>query len=228
MLTDKVYNAIIAEIVERKLPPGSALSEVALAKRLGASRAPIRDSIRRLELEGLAHRNERGTAIVTERTAEGIFHLYEARIALEGEVATRAASRATDFDIVRIRASLSAYDGGHDYLSIRQNHHSWHRSVAIACRNDVMLELLDRLLLQLSPYDSEPLASPPNNDKTFSEHEAITEAIAARDAALARTLIVAHLQRTSELRVAGLLNSNYTPRAASQPRNLATHSADSS
>ena len=52
-LRDVVFNTLRQGILKGELEPGERLMEVQLANRLGVSRTPIREAIRKLELEGL-------------------------------------------------------------------------------------------------------------------------------------------------------------------------------
>ena len=52
-LRDVVFNTLRQEILTGKLKPGERLMEIHLANKLGVSRTPIREAIRKLELEGL-------------------------------------------------------------------------------------------------------------------------------------------------------------------------------
>ena len=52
-LRDVVFNTLRQAILKGELEPGERLMEIQLADRLGVSRTPIREAIRKLELEGL-------------------------------------------------------------------------------------------------------------------------------------------------------------------------------
>ena len=52
-LRDVVFNTLRRAILKGELEPGERLMEIALANKLGVSRTPIREAIRKLELEGL-------------------------------------------------------------------------------------------------------------------------------------------------------------------------------
>ena len=52
-LRDVVFNTLRQAILKGELEPGERLMEIALANRLGVSRTPIREAIRKLELEAL-------------------------------------------------------------------------------------------------------------------------------------------------------------------------------
>ena len=52
-LRDVVFNTLRQAIITGEFVPGERLMEIALANRLGVSRTPVREAIRKLELEGL-------------------------------------------------------------------------------------------------------------------------------------------------------------------------------
>lgn len=52
-LRDVVFNTLRQAILKGELAPGERLMEIQLAQKLGVSRTPIREAIRKLELEGL-------------------------------------------------------------------------------------------------------------------------------------------------------------------------------
>ena len=52
-LRDVVFNTLRQAILKGELAPGERLMEIQLAEKLGVSRTPIREAIRKLELEGL-------------------------------------------------------------------------------------------------------------------------------------------------------------------------------
>ena len=69
-LRDVVFNTLRKAILKGDLKPGERLMEIALAEKLGVSRTPIREAIRKLELEGLvvmAPRKGAKVASITER-----------------------------------------------------------------------------------------------------------------------------------------------------------------
>lgn len=54
-LRDVVFNTLRQAILRGEFKPGERLMEIQLANKLGVSRTPIREAIRKLELEGLGH-----------------------------------------------------------------------------------------------------------------------------------------------------------------------------
>jgi DNA-binding GntR family transcriptional regulator len=81
--TEAVYRALRTQIESWELGPGARLSEVAIAERLGASRTPVREAIRRLSREGLVRFTPGEVAQVAPISLRGVRALYEFRMILE-------------------------------------------------------------------------------------------------------------------------------------------------
>lgn len=94
-LTDKAYTYLEELIVTLKLPPGSAVSEAMLSKRLGIGRTPIREALQRLARERLVTILPRRGVIVSDINVKSQLRLLEVRREVERLVARSAARRAT-------------------------------------------------------------------------------------------------------------------------------------
>lgn len=94
-LTDRAYGHLEEMIVTLQLPPGSAVSETALSKRLGIGRTPIREALQRLARERLVTILPRRGIIVSEINVKSQLRLLEVRREVERLVAKSAARRAT-------------------------------------------------------------------------------------------------------------------------------------
>jgi DNA-binding GntR family transcriptional regulator len=81
--TEAVYRQLRAQIESWELGPGARLSEVAIAERLGASRTPVREAIRRLSREGLVRFTPGEVAQVAPISLRGVRALFEFRMILE-------------------------------------------------------------------------------------------------------------------------------------------------
>ena len=89
-LRDVVFNTLRQAILRGELKPGERLMEIQLANKLGVSRTPIREAIRKLELEGLVLMIPRKGAEVADITEKSLRDVLEVREALE-ELAVRLA-----------------------------------------------------------------------------------------------------------------------------------------
>ncbi|WP_158252480.1 GntR family transcriptional regulator [Cryobacterium sp. Y57] len=88
-----VYEALLSDISEGALEPGSWLREEALATRLGTSRTPVREALRALAAEGLVEVVRNKGARVRNWTGEELSETYGLRALLEGYAARRAAEK---------------------------------------------------------------------------------------------------------------------------------------
>ena len=88
-LRDVVFNTLRQAILRGELKPGERLMEIQLANKLGVSRTPIREAIRKLELEGLVLMIPRKGAEVAEITEKSLRDVLEVRRALEEDVYKR-------------------------------------------------------------------------------------------------------------------------------------------
>ncbi len=84
--------------------------EVQLAEELGVSRTPVRESIRKLELEGLVKMVPRKGAYVTPMSIKDLQEMMQIRKALETLVAELAAKNATDEEIQKLRESNKGFE----------------------------------------------------------------------------------------------------------------------
>ena len=95
-LRDVVFNTLRQAIITGEFAPGERLMEIALAERLGVSRTPVREAIRKLELEGLVVMIPRKGAEVARITERRLKEVLEVRCALEELGATLASQRITE------------------------------------------------------------------------------------------------------------------------------------
>ena len=94
-LRDVVFNTLRKAILRGELKPGERLMEIQLANKLGVSRTPIREAIRKLELEGLVLMIPRKGAEVAQITEKNMQDVLEVRKALEELSVQLACERIT-------------------------------------------------------------------------------------------------------------------------------------
>ncbi|GAA4842787.1 GntR family transcriptional regulator [Luteimicrobium xylanilyticum] len=93
-----VYDVLRTEIIDGTLAPDERLSEPVLAARLGVSRTPVREALRRLEAETLVVEQPTGGVRVAPLDVADARQVYEVRARLEGLLARRAAERVAGLD----------------------------------------------------------------------------------------------------------------------------------
>lgn len=111
------YHLIRRAIVEGAYPPGQRLVEQRLAEEHGLSRTPVREALRMLQAEGLVDFERNRGAAVRRLTVDDIADIYELRSRLEGYACERAAVRATDDQIDRMRVAADRFAAHVDTLA---------------------------------------------------------------------------------------------------------------
>lgn len=145
---DRAYAALRAAILDGTHRAGTMLSENALADALGMSRTPVRAALARLQDEGWITIYPKRGALVRGLDAKAVADLAEARLVLEATAVGRAdpavrrtLSEELVYEVDRQRRVLSAGD----FAAFVESTVMFHRSFVEVSRNDVMLELYDRL-----------------------------------------------------------------------------------
>lgn len=108
LLTDQVFTALRASIMNGDLPAGHRLRIRDIAAQVGTSVMPVREAIRRLEEAGLAERVPHKGAVVRSLSFRELAHVYDVRALLEVEAAKLGARRISAGDVERMRTSYDA------------------------------------------------------------------------------------------------------------------------
>lgn len=198
MLTEEVYEALRALLMNLDIAPGERINIGALARSMGVSVTPIRESLARLESESLVRKTPLvGYAATATLSWEQLAAMYDVRLALEPLAASRAATRATTQDLEAIEATVVAMrnsPGGErweDYGSVALEDANFHRAIAAAAGNEFLFESLERLHAHLHLYR---LYFRQGIERvTLSEHEAILTALRSGSADEAAAAMRAHL-----------------------------------
>jgi DNA-binding GntR family transcriptional regulator len=138
-LTDKAYAAIEELIVTLQLPPGTVLSELVLADRLGIGRTPIREALQRLSRDGLVNILPRRGVLVSDIDLRSQLRLLEVRRELERLMARSAAERATDEErsqFTGIAAGMYRASDKEDDISFMRLDQQFNTLVSLAARDE--------------------------------------------------------------------------------------------
>lgn len=190
--SDAAYVEIHRRIVEGELPPGAVLDQGALARDLGVSTTPVREALRRLEMEKLVEMSAHREARVVSVSPKDVHHLYEVRLELDTLAAGLATERATKAEVDAI-VRLATVQGRTPLKQAAVNRR-FHRSVYSACHNPVLIEELDSLWDRTDSYRLALLSASPSEAVLANhEHAEIAAAIRERDAGRVRDLVRTHL-----------------------------------
>jgi DNA-binding GntR family transcriptional regulator len=196
------YALLIAEIESGRLPPGSRLLEVELAGRLGISRTPVREAIKRLETQGLVSHEPNQGAVITKLDHARTVELYVVREVLEGVAARLAATSATqeELDILRITMEDDwKYVDRPEKLVARDR--LFHKQIQLTARNHFLNDILDNMRISQILMTGTTLAVKARPSALLEEHQAIIDAILARDADRAEASARHHVRQAFAMRL---------------------------
>jgi DNA-binding GntR family transcriptional regulator len=196
------YARLIAEIESGRLPPGSRLLEVDLAERLGISRTPVREAIKRLETQGLVSHEPNQGAVITKLDHARTVELYIVREALEGLAARLAATSATQEELDIIRLTMEEdwkFVDRPEKLVIRDR--LFHKQIQLTARNRFLNDTLDNMRISQILMTGTTLAVKARPTALLEEHQAIVNAILARDADQAEASARYHVRQAFATRL---------------------------
>ena len=196
-LRDVVFNTLREAILKGDLKPGERLMELQLAAQLGVSRTPIREAIRKLELEGLVLMIPRRGAEVAEITEKSLRDVLEVRGALEELAVDLACDRITNEDIQNLKEAAKEFEAalqGGDVTEYAEADVKFHDIIYHATDNQRLIQLLYNLREQMYRYRVEYLKRKEMHSILLEEHEHIIECIEKRDNQAAKLAISTHVE----------------------------------
>lgn len=183
-LRDVVFNTLRQAILTGELKPGERLMEIHLANRLGVSRTPIREAIRKLELEGLVTMIPRRGAEVAQLTEKSMSDVLEVRRAMDALCAELACERITEEELGRLRAACEKFEqiiSTKDVKKIAQADVELHDIILQATGNNRLIQLVNNLSEQMYRYRFEYIKDFSQHEKLVEEHRIIYESLAGRN-----------------------------------------------
>ena len=151
-LVELAVNRLSQEILSGRTDPGERLVEEQLTRRLGISRAPLREALRLLAQQGLVEHTPRRGVRVATLSDEDVRELYEVRDVLERHAVL---VRAPGTDLTRLRAALDvmrkATETG-DRLAIADAHREFHVALVALSGNRQLSALYASVLVRLQLY----------------------------------------------------------------------------
>jgi len=178
----EAYELLLSDIEDGRLPPGTRLREAELAERLAISRTPVREALKRLELQGLvAHELHHG-AVVAALEYGQVTEMYALREVLEGTTARLAAQHATAVEIGVLERMVESDRGlvAQSWL-LAQTNRRFHQQLRDTASNRYLSKALEALRLSLALLAGTTLGAPGRAAQSVEEHGAIVARIAARD-----------------------------------------------
>ena len=195
-LRDVVFNTLRNAILTGELSPGERLMEIKLADKLGVSRTPIREAIRKLELEGLVVNTPRKGAELANISAEDLRDVLEVRRSLEVLAIRLACDKMTEETLELLHENIDAFKHSIDAKAtsdIASVDVSFHDIIYKSTGNNRLIQILNNISEQMYRYRFEYIKNKEAWNRLVEEHMNIYEAIKNRDKELAVKSILLHI-----------------------------------
>ena len=196
LLRDIVFQNLRNAIITGELQPGERLMETQLGEKLGVSRTPIREAIRKLELEGLVVMVPRKGAQVAQFTEKDIQDVLEVRAALDALAAKIACKRMDDRTFLKLQLAIAEYSyaaKNKELQTMIEKDVAFHDIIIEATQNDKLIQIFNNLKEQVNRYRITYLKNTEDSETVVAEHTAILEALKNKDEEMASNLASKHI-----------------------------------
>jgi DNA-binding GntR family transcriptional regulator len=199
-LRSKIIAALRSAIETGLLQPGARLVERDLCEQLAVSRTSLREALRELQAVGvLTHTENRGLAVVAP-TTEDAENAYRLRAVVEAVAVEQFIERADDRERDQLAADGSALKKA--YLSgsverMLECKRQFYDSICIGAKNDLALDIINRLVLRTSSLRSRSLARKERQQQSVKEIDAILSAIREKNVVAAKAAAATHVENAA-------------------------------
>jgi DNA-binding GntR family transcriptional regulator len=198
-LTEDVYEKLKSLIMDLQVQPGSRINMDALARQLGVSITPIRESLSRLESDGLVVKlSMRGYAATPVLTRQEFEDLYALRLLLEPWAACEAATRATSNEIEALEAEhrsaspVPEFRSYQLYRSFASHDVRLHEMILEIAGNEMVASAVARSHPHLHLFRLDYVRK--GGAESVAEHQTIFDAIKRGDGTGASDAMAVHLR----------------------------------
>ncbi|WP_019119459.1 GntR family transcriptional regulator [Brevibacillus massiliensis] len=173
-LSNRIAEHITEQIITGELKPGEKLIENTYAEEYGTSRAPVREAIFLLSIEGLVERIPRKGAVVKGYTEAEIYDLLEIRTMLESLAMKRIEEHGVDTEVIeKMDQVLQEMKDEKAIKKYTQYNYAFHMCLIEMSKSQVIKNVYSRLELPLQRVQSLSFANEGKIEKSVSEHSII-------------------------------------------------------
>lgn len=214
-LRDQVYALVRKAIVMGQLAPGAPINEIEIACRLGISRTPVREAVKKVSDEGLIEVFAQHGTFVSSINRAAVEEAYVIRTSLELESVERAARIITarqlqDLEDIQAAHEMAVARARYDEAIARDD--DFHRAIAEVNGFSMLWRVVDISKAQMDRCRLMALPDTGAGPETLVQHRTILAALAKGDAEAARSAMSDHLStsRGNTLRCLDRLENNAT------------------
>ncbi|MEF7613228.1 GntR family transcriptional regulator [Aquincola sp. MAHUQ-54] len=195
-LHDQVAARLRTMLVEGRIQPGAKLNERELCEQLRVSRTPLREAIKLLASEGLVDLLPNRGAVAVKLSETDVLNTFEVLAGLEGQSGELAAQRITDAELSEVRAlhyEMMASYARDDLSNYYRINALIHTAINSAAKNPVLVKTYASINARVQSLRFRTNQNAEKWKRAVKEHEQMIEALAARDSAALRKVLVDHL-----------------------------------
>lgn len=210
LVSDEVYATLLGLIVDGTLEPDERMRDKELAERLGVSRTPVREALKRLEDAGLVETSaSRWTRVAPVNLAEAE-QMYPIVWSLESLAVSFAQGRIGQAELEEMedansRLKQSLAEG--DSVRASRADHDFHEVVVRNSGNDELAKILENLKLKLRRMEVLYFGGAVAAEKSVSEHDDILDALRDEDYSRAAAAIEANYRQSVQRALDYIRNS---------------------
>lgn len=196
-----VQKEIERQILSGELQAGVRLNEVEIARNLGISRAPVRESLRTLEQAGLVVSRKNYGVFVRVVSIEEAREIYQARSYIDAGVGQELARRINARDLARLQEMVERMESAFaadDAATYHELNVAFHERMVEIAGNRKLLEIYRNLLNELALYRRHSLGQPGAMRSSVEEHRRILSAIQSGDSDAAGKAMRDHIMASAE------------------------------
>lgn len=198
-LSEEVASYLRQAIMAGELVPGASVRAEAIGEALDVSATPVREALQALRVEGFLELAPRRGFTVAPLHAEDIRDIFEAHALIAGELASRAAVKSTPeqlADLSRIHDELMVIAETGDSDRLERKNHEFHSALYLMSGSDRLRWALRSFVQYVPSAFYAQIEGWP--ETTTADHQAIVEAVLARDPDLARLSTAKHIRNSGE------------------------------
>lgn len=195
-LRDVIFESLREAIINGDLKPGERLLEIHLANKMGVSRTPVREAVRKLELEGFVTMIPRRGAMVADLSTKQIKEVLEIRASLDGLAAELACERITEDKLQQLKDIQQSFIVSVEKENIQnaiKRDVEFHERIYEAAHNDRLLSIVNNLREQMQRFRVMYIRDIRALKSLIDEHEEIINAIERKDKESARIAAQQHI-----------------------------------
>lgn len=196
-LRDVVFNTLRQAILRGEMEPGERLMEIQLAQKIGVSRTPIREAIRKLELEGLVIMIPRKGAEVAHITEKDMRDVLEVRCTLEELAMSLACKNVTPEHIEELKIANKIFEAAvvsKDVVRIVDADVQFHDVIYSMTNNARLIQIINKLREQMYRYRLEYVKDARTHSILISEHNDIIDNLSKKEVEKSKAVMRQHIQ----------------------------------